>query len=852
MTLKESAKHYLKTWLSVIPVGKDKIPLINWKEYQQRKPTEEEIDKWFEDFPEAQIWAVTGKISWLIVVDVEKWWDISWLPETAISKTWGGWYHYYYRFNSPYKNKTRIKELTDIRWDWGYVVLPPSETTKWKYSWFKKLELTMFPYWLFKEEKKEIEPQKVETEYEWAWEWGRNDAMTRHLWHLIAKIHPTEWDSIAWLMFKEANKKNDPPLDEYELKSIFDSITWAERSSNKERWYKEKLQKEESWEVDEEPDAEVLPFFTSAENDASIWLEKYSTWFPLFDAAFDWWMAEWDVAIIAWATWQGKCLWKWTKIIMFDWSIKNVEDVIVWDKIMWDDSTSRTVLSLARWREQMYKIVPIKWDPYIVNESHILSLKKTWTSNRKWIINKWEIIDISVKEYLEKNKTWKHTHKWYRVWVNFNERKVSIDPYFLWLWLWDWDSRHAWITTNDNEIVEYLKWYARKLWMKFVKLKQFWDRCWRYYISRWFVWAPFKWFSIWKELRIKWLLWNKHIPNEYKNNSRENRLKLLAWLIDSDWSLEYNWYVITQKSEVLSDDILYLSRSLWFSSYKTVVNKQIKSTWFSWKYFRISISWNCNEIPVLLKRKAADIRKQKKDVLVTWINIEKLWIDNYYWFEIDWNKRFLLWDFTVTHNTEMTLTYTYNFASQWIPVLYFSYEVLVWYLLEKFQKMWATADMPIYTPQKCVTGNIWWIDKKIVESKKKYWVKVVVIDHLWFLMPRMRVSESSNWDAILTQMVRDLKSIAIRERIIIILPVHLRKTDDPSMNDIKGSSGIAQEADEVFMIIREKNRDTSSANYYTNHSKIILEKNRKTGRSVQWWFTLINGKFVNDDFYKLN
>lgn len=41
--------------MSIIPVGKDKIPLINWKEYQKRKPTEEEIDKWFEDFPEAQI-----------------------------------------------------------------------------------------------------------------------------------------------------------------------------------------------------------------------------------------------------------------------------------------------------------------------------------------------------------------------------------------------------------------------------------------------------------------------------------------------------------------------------------------------------------------------------------------------------------------------------------------------------------------------------------------------------------------------------------------------------------------------------------------------------------------------------
>jgi len=29
--------------------------LINWKEYQERFPTEEEIDKWFDEFPDAQI-----------------------------------------------------------------------------------------------------------------------------------------------------------------------------------------------------------------------------------------------------------------------------------------------------------------------------------------------------------------------------------------------------------------------------------------------------------------------------------------------------------------------------------------------------------------------------------------------------------------------------------------------------------------------------------------------------------------------------------------------------------------------------------------------------------------------------
>ena len=37
----------LKKGISVIPVGKDKIPLVPWKEFQTRYATEEEVRKWF-------------------------------------------------------------------------------------------------------------------------------------------------------------------------------------------------------------------------------------------------------------------------------------------------------------------------------------------------------------------------------------------------------------------------------------------------------------------------------------------------------------------------------------------------------------------------------------------------------------------------------------------------------------------------------------------------------------------------------------------------------------------------------------------------------------------------------------
>ena len=48
------------------------------------------------------------------------------------------------------------------------------------------------------------------------------------------------------------------------------------------------------------------------------------------------------------------------------------------DQLMGDDSTPRNVLSLAKGREIMYKIIPTKGDPYIVNESAHLIIESIW------------------------------------------------------------------------------------------------------------------------------------------------------------------------------------------------------------------------------------------------------------------------------------------------------------------------------------------------------------------------------------------------------------------------------------------------------------------------------------------
>ena len=67
----------------------------------------------------------------------------------------------------------------------------------------------------------------------------------------------------------------------------------------------------------------------------------------------------------------GKCLGLNTPIIMFDGSIKMVQDVKTNELIMGDDSSSRRVLSTSSGEDEMYKVTTHFGDSYIVNSAHI-------------------------------------------------------------------------------------------------------------------------------------------------------------------------------------------------------------------------------------------------------------------------------------------------------------------------------------------------------------------------------------------------------------------------------------------------------------------------------------------------
>lgn len=400
---------------------------------------------------------------------------------------------------------------------------------------------------------------------------------------------------------------------------------------------------------------------------------------------------------------SGKCHGINTPIMMFDGTTKIVQDIVIGDKVMGDDSTPRNVLSLARGEDEMYKVIPVKGNPYIVNKEHILCLKmisypriqhnKSQNSyNIAWLENnsfKWKtltytnigkekglenaknfmnsisqnnILEISVKDYLKLAQHNKNGLKGYRVPLNFEEKQLILDPYFLGFWLGDSTSSSSDITTQDSVIINYLRQLAPN-YECYLDYKEGYT----YSLkgikksNNIIQTSPIK--KLFKQINV---LDNKHIPLIYKTSSREQRLKLLAGLLDSDGSMQKNGYDFIQKNEKLLDDVIFLCRSLGFSCYK---NKEKKGCWYLGKYkenyyYRININGKgIEDIPVKCERKKCKPRQQIKDVLVTGIKLEHIERDNYYGFTLDGNNRYLMADFTVCHNSLTAVNLIKHFIS---------------------------------------------------------------------------------------------------------------------------------------------------------------------------------------------
>jgi replicative DNA helicase len=173
--------------------------------------------------------------------------------------------------------------------------------------------------------------------------------------------------------------------------------------------------------------------------------------------------------------------------------------------------------------------------------------------------------------------------------------------------------------------------------------------------------------------------------------------------------------------------------------------------------------------------------------------------------------------------------------------LWFPFEESAEELVRKFIDRNETP--PYFCTPSSIKGNtMLWIEKKIIESIAKYGTKVVFIDHLHFIVP---FSEQRQ-DLRIGEAMRDLKSMAKKWNVTIFLIAHMKKTRvdaAPSLEDLRDSSFVAQEADTVLMLWREHKRGKKEIQI-TNNSVLSVQANRRTGTTGNVRLTFEAGHFV--------
>jgi hypothetical protein len=242
----EAALRYYMFGFSVIPVGRNKMPLVEWKHYQTERATTEQIKEWWEKYPEANIGIVTGKAFGIVVVDVEFGGRIDDLPPTVIAKTGGGGFHYYYKHpGAVVKNGVRVgnkDDKRDIRGDGGYVVAPPSVHASGNlYEWLVPPDNTpfaVFPVSLFvgSQFSEGMKTDWKELPIAEAPEGKRNSTATQYTGKLLHDLSSDLWETAGWDSLKAWNEKcSKPPIDEKELRAVFDSIIGRETARREEK-----------------------------------------------------------------------------------------------------------------------------------------------------------------------------------------------------------------------------------------------------------------------------------------------------------------------------------------------------------------------------------------------------------------------------------------------------------------------------------------------------------------------------------------------------------------------------------------------------------------------------------------
>ena len=293
----------------------------------------------------------------------------------------------------------------------------------------------------------------------------------------------------------------------------------------------------------------------------------------------------------------GKCLGRDTLVLMFDGSLRKVQDIRVGELLMGDDCTPRRVLSLAHGHETLYRINGPHGESYVVNRSHILSLKRGHGHDHD------QVVDIPLLEYLSNVENLRG----YRVPIIFPRRTIPMNAY---------DAGH---------------WYGS--------------------------------FTANKENSVRML----EIPSEYIINCPEIQQQFIAGIMESSlctYCETTSTYQLSHDHLPLMEQLFYLMRSLGM------------------------VVWKKKDDDITTPTTTTIIVSKNKDLTYP-VHVQCIDNGEYFGFCLDGNRRFVLGDFSVTHNTVMSLNIISQLKTKTLIIVNKEFLLNQW--IERIQEFLPTA-----------------------------------------------------------------------------------------------------------------------------------------------------------------
>jgi len=220
----EWALEYLRLGLSVIPVAKDKKPLVQWKNFMSIPATPEQVQSWWMQWTDANVGIVTGQLAGITAVDVDSKEELRYVkklvPATVPRFTTGRGGQYLFKWNGE-SNTVKVNGRDiDIRGEGGFSVAPESVHSNGSvYKWivpFSRQALTTMPG--------ELKPSTIEsptTTYAMSFEQGTRDNDLFHVAVGLRKGGMPHDECLAVLIKQGA--ACTPPVGEADCKIKVDS-----------------------------------------------------------------------------------------------------------------------------------------------------------------------------------------------------------------------------------------------------------------------------------------------------------------------------------------------------------------------------------------------------------------------------------------------------------------------------------------------------------------------------------------------------------------------------------------------------------------------------------------------------